>query len=262
MKTELEVARDAVRSAGLEELADNLEWAAAAVKHRDTLLSAARWAATDSEAPCPDCGDYNLHARECPTANALHALDPEWSRQQVEAAHADAPQWAPRRLWPMHALGGNRIPPRPPFGPGPINATEVTLGSALRPVGADLPPLPPAFRDGNVVLLNTDRGPRGEPRTRVSMLDGSAWELQPAGPSPDGGLTREMQWVAVPAQPQPAEVRGVIGVPRSPQEDREAWVAGLIRVPIIGQLIATSPQPAQPQPEDGVTPPASPPPAR
>ena len=50
-----------------------------------------------------------------------------------------------------------------------------------------------------------------------------------------------------PARPQPAEVRGVIGVPRSPQEGREAWVANLVRSPVIGQLIADSTQPAQPQ---------------
>lgn len=180
MKTELEVARDAVRQAGLEELADALEWAAAAVRHRATLLSAARWAATDSEAPCPDCGDYNLHARECPTANMLHALDSEWSRGQVEAAHADAQQWAPRRLWPMPAL------PRPAF-----------------------PPLPADIPDGAAIFTSTIRSPTGEPVPRVSMADGAAWELRPVGPSTDGGLTRLMDWVQVaspqPAQPQPED---------------------------------------------------------
>ena len=96
MKTELEVARDAVRSAGLEELADNLEWAAAAVKHRKILLEAARHtAATEARYggegfyPCIVCGEAP-HRRDCEAATALHALDPEWSREEVERAHVAA----------------------------------------------------------------------------------------------------------------------------------------------------------------------------
>ncbi len=114
MKPELEVARDAVRTALGDDVADALEWAAAAVEHRATLLSAARWSATEGGA-CVDCGRAYMHDATCPTAAMLHELDPEWSRQQVDRAHHDAPNRAPRRLRPMHELGGNLIPPRPPF---------------------------------------------------------------------------------------------------------------------------------------------------
>jgi hypothetical protein len=124
VKTELEVARDAVRSAGLEELADALEWAAAAVRHRATLLSAARWAAGESTERCVDCGHRSVHGRKCPTAEALHALDAQWSCEEVNSAHGGAAHWAPRRLRPMHELGLDYIPP---FGPSPLNATEVNI---------------------------------------------------------------------------------------------------------------------------------------
>jgi hypothetical protein len=85
----LEVARDAVRTALGDDVADALEWAAAAVKHRETLLSAARWAATEG-GHCPDCGSAYVHDTKCPTAAMLHALDPEWSRAEVNAAHESA----------------------------------------------------------------------------------------------------------------------------------------------------------------------------
>lgn len=208
MKTELEVARDAVRSAGLEELADALEWAAAAVKHRDGLMKAAvEWFLNDAD--CPECGCRSVHHRTCEVALAFHALDKGWSHDEIERAHVAA--WDTLRVV--------REQRRPTIG---SHLTEATLLTALNPAGAvHYPasaalPLPPGINDGVGITLSTGATPR------ITTTDGMAWELQPAGPSPDGGITRLMHWVQV----------------------------------------ATSPQPAQPQPEDDVTPPASPPPAR
>lgn len=137
MKSHLEVAKDAVRSAGLEELADALEWAAAAVKHRSTLLSAARWAATADGGECPDCGHRSVHDRKCPTAEALHALDQQWSRDEVESAHHEA-IWQPNE-GRRPALGGSLIPPRPAFDPAFEAEMERRFGWRSRSLGVTVP---------------------------------------------------------------------------------------------------------------------------
>lgn len=207
MKTHLEVARDAVRSAGLEELADALEWAAAAVKHRATLLSAARWAAggrwmgDEWVVRCSNCSGADAdpdeavaipHDVDCPMAEMLHALDPDWSREELISAHSAA----------LNTLRAVRGPILPTIG---SHLTEAALLNALNPVGAvhypasAVLPLPPGINDGVNITLYPG------PTPRIITADGDAWELQPAGPSPDGGLTRVMQWVAVPAQPQPED---------------------------------------------------------
>ena len=114
MKPEVEVARDAVRAVFGHDVADALEWAVAAVRHRATLLSAAQWAAGESGEPCVDCGFgvRSSHDVKCPTAAALHALDWEWNRKEIDRAHEVAAQmlygWA-------HQRGASTIPPHPPF---------------------------------------------------------------------------------------------------------------------------------------------------
>jgi len=87
MKTELEVARDAVRQAGLEELADALEWAAAAVRHRSTLLHALGYM-TVGEGACIDCRARwaEPHSRNCRWATARRVLDPGWSPASPQPA--------------------------------------------------------------------------------------------------------------------------------------------------------------------------------
>ena len=98
MKTELEVARDAVRAALGDELADALEWAAAAVKHREQVLFAmtehAGWSAGER---CAYCASELVHDIDCTVATALHALDPEWNRREVELAHEAALEMARQR---------------------------------------------------------------------------------------------------------------------------------------------------------------------
>lgn len=177
MKTELEVARDAVRSAGLEELADALEWAAAAVKHRRALM----FAAVDwflSEAPCPECGHRSVHNASCETAAALHALSPDWSREELISAHSAALNTlrAVRGLI-LPTLGGNRIPPRPPFP------------SLHPPIIPTLGMQPPWRRVGE----------------RITTADGMTWELRVTGPALSDGVTRRAEWFSVAASPQPAQ---------------------------------------------------------
>lgn len=89
MKHEIEVARDAVRAALGDELADALEWAAAAVAHRTTLVETLRWVAGGE---CREC-ENTVHNHDCSTAAVLHALDAEWSRDQVNTAHAMYGLW-------------------------------------------------------------------------------------------------------------------------------------------------------------------------
>ena len=181
MKTELEVARDAVRAALGDELADALEWAAAAVRHRETLLSAARWAATEG-GPCADCGSAYVHDAKCPTAAMAHALDSEWSAAEVNAAHGFA--------FEAH------------FGYGPVDEA-VRRGSARAlasfvPDGSPLQTapmpfgLPPATFSGTIVGIQlAAEGPQPGGAGTVALLDdGRRYRLQPAG---DG-----TEWVAVP----------------------------------------------------------------
>jgi hypothetical protein len=126
VKTELEVARDAVRAALGDELADALEWAAAAVKHRATLLSAARLAATEGDV-CPDCRSRSVHERKCATAAMLHALDPEWSVVEVSSAHSAALNRVSAMGNPLRAMRG----PRPPFEGQP--GLEAAVRAATTP---------------------------------------------------------------------------------------------------------------------------------
>lgn len=81
-----EVARDALRMAGLGELAEHLEWAVRSVAHRRAIRDAVATAVMIAD----DCTARWVHDRSCSTANALHAVDPAWSRAEVDECHAAA----------------------------------------------------------------------------------------------------------------------------------------------------------------------------
>ena len=87
-----------MRAALGDELADALEWAAAAVKHREQVLFAmtehAGWSAGER---CAYCASELVHDIDCTVATALHALDPEWNRREVELAHEAALTMARQR---------------------------------------------------------------------------------------------------------------------------------------------------------------------
>lgn len=107
-RTELEVARDAVRTVYGDELADALEWAAAAVKHRLVMMTALRRFASGAAGTCADCGQGYTHRRDCRTAAALHALDDNWSQDDMDRAHGEALEMARQRSdgpWRREYLG-------------------------------------------------------------------------------------------------------------------------------------------------------------
>lgn len=140
MKTELEVARDAVRAALGDELADALEWAAAAVKHRDTLLFAtteqAGWSADER---CTYCNSEWAHDASCDVAAALHALDPEWSRAEVASAHNAALTMARQRsdgprLTTTDFIDAARYATQVLMGAAPLDAAN----AMLRPLAGPL----------------------------------------------------------------------------------------------------------------------------
>lgn len=99
-----QVACDALRSAGLDELADNLEWAKAALHHRDAVHAALL--AVDNEfghcdgrhsytaKPCDGDNRTVTHDRLCPKGAALRAMslatDGQWAAMELETAHAEA----------------------------------------------------------------------------------------------------------------------------------------------------------------------------
>lgn len=97
MKTELEVLKDALRQVGFGELADDLNFAIAAARHRVAILSALQGGNPNSVVDCtfsstetgPCTGRSQFarpHLAVCPYARALRALDPEWSERDVEAS--------------------------------------------------------------------------------------------------------------------------------------------------------------------------------
>ena len=80
-----QVACDALRSAGLDELADNLAFAREAVKLRTVLT-----VALESYCDCGDGGRVGVHDRDCSSVPLL-ALQPGWDwaehENAVDAAH-------------------------------------------------------------------------------------------------------------------------------------------------------------------------------
>lgn len=99
-----QVACDALRMAGLGEVADDLEWAKSALRHRDAVHAALL--AVDNEfghcdgrhefgaKPCDGDNRTVTHDRLCPKGSALRALslatDGQWAAMELEAAHGEA----------------------------------------------------------------------------------------------------------------------------------------------------------------------------
>lgn len=188
MKTELEVARDAVRAALGDELADALEWAAAAVKHREQVLFAmtehAGWSAGER---CAYCASELVHDIDCTVATALHALDPEWNRREVELAHEAALTMARQRS------DGPRLTTTD-FIDAARYATQVLMRAA---------PLDTANAMLRAEML---RPPRALPlfdiyhATRVTMADGAQYEKRQQA-------NGDWEWEAVPFERADATAR-------------------------------------------------------
>lgn len=134
-----QVACDALRSAGLDELADNLEWLKQAAALRSYITEVLEVDAEESCAACGAMAGYTAHNRGCSLV-PLFSTQPGWIEAQVEVAHAEAL----RNPWP--SLLGEVPLPRTVAGrldqaAELVRAGHVNVDDYLRVVGGDTPSL-------------------------------------------------------------------------------------------------------------------------
>lgn len=136
-----QVACDALRSAGLDELADNLAFAREAVKVRERIMEDLT---CDVDGCCTGCGvfSYAAHRKSCRLWGLLNS-DPAWLPAEIERAHKEALQtlfnvdsapsllgeWAQRQTGMLFASDPDRPGQRVVVSPQALEAYNREYGS-------------------------------------------------------------------------------------------------------------------------------------